>query len=60
MIRASGSAIGSRARISRSSMRQKDTTGAPVRSEPKLGNACACFPSMKAAVESISAWVTTP
>ena len=29
--------IGSRERISRSSMRQKATTGAPVRSEPKLG-----------------------
>ena len=29
-------------RIGRSSMRQNATTGAPVRSEPKLGNACAC------------------
>jgi hypothetical protein len=37
----SGSAIGSRSRISWSSIRQNDTTGAPVRSEPKLGNACA-------------------
>jgi len=28
--------IGSRTRISRSSIRQNETTGAPVRSEPKL------------------------
>ncbi len=60
MISASGSEIGSRARISRSSMRQKATTGAPMRSDPKLGNACACRPSMNAATESISAAVTTP
>ena len=36
------------------------TTGAPVRSEPKLGNACAQWPSVKAATLSISAAVTTP
>ncbi|MBP2290664.1 hypothetical protein J2851_000401 [Azospirillum rugosum] len=37
MMIASGSMIGSRSRISRSEMRQKETTGAPVRSDPKLG-----------------------
>jgi hypothetical protein len=52
--------IGSRTRISRSSMRQKATTGAPVRSDPKLGNAWACAPSRNAATESSSAAVTTP
>ncbi len=36
------------------------STGAPVRSEPKVGNACAWRPSSKAATESISAAVTTP
>src|SRR6186713_1572693 len=41
-------------------MRQKATTGAPVRSEPKLGNACAWRPCSKAAIETISAAVTTP
>ncbi len=41
-------------------MRQKETTGAPVRSEPKLGKACAWRPSSKAATESSSAAVTTP
>ena len=41
-------------------MRQKETTGAPVRSEPKLGNACAWRPSANAATESSSAAVTTP
>ena len=41
-------------------MRQKATTGAPVRSEPKLGNACAWRPSTKAATDSSSAAVTTP
>ena len=41
MISASGWAIGSRVRIGRSSIRQNETTGAPVRSEPKLGKACA-------------------
>src|SRR3954451_8961878 len=41
-------------------MRQNETTGAPVRSEPKLGNAWAWRPSLKAASESISADVTTP
>jgi len=40
-IRASGAATGSRTRIGRSSIRQNETTGAPVRSEPKLGNASA-------------------
>ena len=60
MISASGSAIGSRARIGRSSMRQKETTGAPVRSEPKVGKAWAWRPSMNAATESSSAAVTTP
>ena len=59
-ISASGSAIGSRLRIGRSSMRQNATTGAPVRSEPKVGNACACLPSANAATESSSAAVTTP
>jgi hypothetical protein len=28
-------------------MRQNATTGAPVRSEPKLGNACACRSAQK-------------
>jgi hypothetical protein len=32
-----GCATGSRTRISLSSIRQNATTGAPVRSEPKLG-----------------------
>ena len=41
-------------------MRQNETTGAPVRSEPKLGNACAYLPSAKAAADSSSAAVTTP
>ncbi len=43
-----------------SSIRQNDITGAPVRSEPKLGNAWACLPSAKAAAASSSAAVTTP
>ena len=60
MISASGSSTGSRARISLSSMRQNAITGAPMRSEPKLGKACAYLPSRKAATESISAAVTTP
>jgi hypothetical protein len=60
MMSASGSMIGSRRRISLSAMRQKATTGAPVRSEPKLGKACAWRPSSKAAMDSISAAVTTP
>src|SRR3954447_15629896 len=60
MIRASGSAIGSRTRIGRSLIRQNETTGAPVRSEPKLGNACACLPPSKAATDRSSAAVTTP
>jgi hypothetical protein len=41
MISASGCITGSRNRISRTSMRQNAITGAPMRSEPKLGNACA-------------------
>ena len=47
-------------RISASSMRQNATTGAPVRSEPNVGNACACRPSSNAATERSSAAVTTP
>ena len=47
MISASGAMIGSRTRISRSSMRQNATTGAPVRSDPKLGKACAWRPSQE-------------
>src|SRR3990167_1547680 len=60
MISASGSMMGSRRRISLSSMRQNATTGAPVRSEPKLGKAWAWRPPSKAAMDSISAPVTTP
>ena len=60
MISASGSEIGSRTRIGWSSIRQNDVTGAPVRSEPKVGKAWACWSSSKAAIESISAAVTTP
>ena len=41
MISASGSSTGSRSRIGLSSMRQNAITGAPIRSEPKLGNAWA-------------------
>jgi hypothetical protein len=41
MINASGSITGSRERIGSSPMRQKAITGAPMRSEPKLGKACA-------------------
>ena len=41
-------------------MRQKETTGAPVRSDPKVGNACAWRPSRNAATDSSSAAVTTP
>ena len=41
-------------------IRAKATTGAPVRSEPKLGKACAWRPSWKAATAIISAAVTTP
>jgi len=59
-IRASGFITGSRLRIGRLSMRQNETTGAPVRSEPKLGNAWENLPSSNAATESISAAVTTP
>ena len=60
MISASGSLTGSWVRISWSSIRQKDMTGAPIRSEPKPGNACACRPSLNAAEASSSAAVTTP
>ena len=35
-------------------------TGAPMRSDPKLGKACACLPSMKHACASSSEVVTTP
>ena len=51
---ASGSVIGSRTRITRSSIRQNATTGAPVRSEPNVGNACASRPSRNAATERSS------
>jgi hypothetical protein len=47
---------GSRALIGLSSKRQKDTTGAPVRSEPKLGNAWAYLPSAKAGADNASAY----
>ncbi len=60
MIRASGSLTGSWVRIVVVSIRQNDMTGAPIRSEPKLGNACACRPSRNAASASSSAAVTTP
>lgn len=59
MISASASEIGSRPRICLSSIRQNATTGSPVRSEPKLGNACAWRPSTNVAIESTSAAVTT-
>ena len=49
MISASGSLTGSWVRIGLSSIRQNDITGAPIRSEPKLGNAWACRPSRNAA-----------
>ena len=60
MISASGSMTGSRSRISLSSMRQNAITGAPMRSEPKLGNACAWRPSRNAATDEHSAPETTP
>jgi hypothetical protein len=59
-IRASGFITGSRSLISLSSMRQKAMTGAPMRSEPKLGKACEYMSSWKAATDSISALETTP
>src|SRR3954451_780539 len=40
--------------------RRNAITGAPVRSDPKLGNACAWRPSRNAATDSSSAAVTTP
>jgi len=46
--------------IGRPSMRQNDITGAPVRSEPKLGKAWACLPWLNAAADSSSAAVTVP
>jgi hypothetical protein len=60
MSSASGSVTGSRVRIGLSSIRQNDITGAPIRSEPKLGNACAYRSSRNAADASSSAAVTTP
>ena len=60
MTSASGLVTGSRLLIGASSIRQNDITGAPVRSEPKLGNACACLPSVNAAADSSSAAVTVP
>ena len=57
---ASGRRTGSRARMALVEMRQYEVTGAPIRSEPKLGNACASKPSRKAATDSSSAAVTTP
>src|SRR4029453_15918922 len=50
--------MGSRSRIGRSSMRQNATTGAPVRSEPKLGKAWAQRPSLNAGTWSNSAPVS--
>ena len=60
MSSASGSVTGSRVRIGLSSIRQNDITGAPIRSEPKLGNACEYRSSRNAADASSSAAVTTP
>src|SRR5579859_2423308 len=60
MISASGSVTGSRVLIGLSSMRQNAWTGAPMRSEPNLGNAWACLPSRNAASASSSVAVTTP
>ena len=60
LLRAQVEGRSGRVRIGASPKRQKETTGAPVRSEPKLGKACACRPSSKAATESSSAAVTTP
>jgi hypothetical protein len=60
MMTASGWETGSRARISVSWILQKASTGAPMRSDPKLGKAWAHRPSLNAAIESISAAVTTP
>ena len=57
---ASGADTGSWLRTGRSSTRTNEATGAPVRSEPKLGNACACLPSMKQDKASSSDVVTTP
>ena len=57
---ASGATTGSRMRMGWSAIRQNATTGAPVRSEPKDGKACAWRPSSKAAMDNSSAAVTTP
>ena len=56
----SGRAITARTRILSSLIRQKATTGAPLRSGPKLGNAWAYFPTLIAARATISAEVTAP
>ena len=60
MITASGATTGSCALIGSSDSRTNDATGAPVRSDPKLGKACACMPSTKPASASSSDAVTTP
>ncbi len=49
-----------RSRIGFSLIRQKACTGAPRRSTPKAGNACASRPSSKAATANSSAAVTEP
>ncbi|OPX67433.1 MAG: hypothetical protein A4E30_00015 [Methanomassiliicoccales archaeon PtaB.Bin215] len=46
--------------IFRSSMRAKAMTGAPRRSAPKYGKACACLPSMTAASAKVWAAMTAP
>ena len=60
MISACGARIGCRVRMGAAEIRQYETTGAPVRSDPKLGKAWACRPASKAASDSTSAAVTTP
>src|SRR4051794_14026319 len=60
MTTARGVVTGSCERMGCSAMRQNDITGAPIRSEPKLGNAWASWPSRNAATDSNSAAVTTP
>ncbi len=57
---ASGSLTGSWVRIGLSSIRQNDITGAPIRSEPKPGDACVWRPSLSAAAASSSAAEATP
>jgi hypothetical protein len=56
----SGVSTGSCERIGPTETRQNAATGAPVRSEPKLGIACATRPWSNAAVDSSSVAVTTP